>query len=146
MPHPLAVQRIWEIFGKARVDLFASKYNSHCPIFFYQKHRCPGPRMAQPSALCFDPVALLPQILRRVRNNGTSWFYQPPLEEPTVGVRVIPAAKSSSMADPLETGPSLSSGTARYGIHGLSYGPCMCGCSTGAFRSPRACPKHYGRS
>ncbi len=33
----------------------------------------------------------------------------PPLEEPTVGVRVIPAAKSSSMADPLETGPSLSS-------------------------------------
>ncbi len=33
----------------------------------------------------------------------------PPLEEPTVGVGVIPAAKSSSMADPLETGPSLSS-------------------------------------
>ncbi len=35
---------------------------------------------------------------------------------------------------------------ARYGIHGLSYGPCMCGHSTGAFWTPRACPKHDGRS
>ncbi len=32
--HPLAVQRIWEIFGKAQVDLFASKDNSHCLIIF----------------------------------------------------------------------------------------------------------------
>ncbi len=68
----------------------------------------------------------------------------PPLEEPTVGVRVIPAAESSPVADPLET-PSLKR-TARYGIHGSSYGPCMCGRSTGAFRPPRVCPKHYGRS
>ncbi len=34
MLHPLVVQRIWEIFGRARVDLFASKDNSHCQIFF----------------------------------------------------------------------------------------------------------------
>ncbi len=27
-----------------------------------------------------------------------------------------------------------------------SYGPCMCGRSTGAFRPPRSCLKHYGRS
>ncbi len=33
----------------------------------------------------------------------------PPLEEPTMGVGVIPAAESSSMADPFETGPPLSS-------------------------------------
>ncbi len=33
----------------------------------------------------------------------------------------------------------------RYGIYGLSYGPCMCGRLTGAFRPPRACPKLYGR-
>ncbi len=33
----------------------------------------------------------------------------PALEEPTVGVGVIPAAESSPMADPLEMGPSLSS-------------------------------------
>ncbi len=33
----------------------------------------------------------------------------PPLEEPAVGVGVIPAARSSPVADPLETGPPLSS-------------------------------------
>ncbi len=34
MLHPLAVQKIWQVFGRARVDLFASEDNSHCPIFF----------------------------------------------------------------------------------------------------------------
>ncbi len=28
--HPLTVQKIWEVFGRARVDLFASEDNSHC--------------------------------------------------------------------------------------------------------------------
>ncbi len=38
------------------------------PNLFYKEHGCPGPRMAQPSALCFPPpVALLPQVLSRVR-------------------------------------------------------------------------------
>ncbi len=36
--------------------------------------------------------------------------------------------------------------TVRYGIHGPSYGPCMCGRSTWVFRPPRASPKHDGRS
>ncbi len=57
MLHPLAVQRIWKVFGRARVDLFTSKDNSHCPIFFYKEHACPSPRMGQLSALCFPPVA-----------------------------------------------------------------------------------------
>ncbi len=60
MLHPFTVQRIWEIFGKARVDLFASKDNSHCPIFFIRSmdalaHEWPSlPLYASP------PVALLP--------------------------------------------------------------------------------------
>ncbi len=29
MLHPLAVQKIWEVFGRAQVDLFASEDNSH---------------------------------------------------------------------------------------------------------------------
>ncbi len=32
--HALLVQIIWEVFGRARVDLFASEDYSHCPIFF----------------------------------------------------------------------------------------------------------------
>ncbi len=65
--HPLAVQRIWEIFGRARVDLFASKDNSHCPILFTRStdalaHECPSLLL-----YAFPPVALLPQVFRRVR-------------------------------------------------------------------------------
>ncbi len=90
-------------------------------------------------------VALVPQVLRRVREQrhkiiliASLWRNQPWVSG------VIPAAESSPVAYPLETGPPLSS--ARYGIHSPSYGPCMSGRSTGAFRPPRACPKHYGRS
>ncbi|KAL0152776.1 hypothetical protein M9458_052499 [Cirrhinus mrigala] len=36
--HPQAVQKIWEVFGKAEVDLFASEDNSHCPMY-YSKDR-----------------------------------------------------------------------------------------------------------
>ncbi len=55
--HPLSVKRICEIFRRAQVDLFASKDNSHCPIFLgaRMEHGCPGPRIAQPSTLCFFP-------------------------------------------------------------------------------------------
>ncbi len=59
--HPLAVQRIWEVFGRARVDLFASEDNSHCPIFLQRA------RMPNLPLYAFPPVALLPQVLRRVR-------------------------------------------------------------------------------
>ncbi len=65
--HWLTVQKISEIFGKAQVDLFASKDNSHCPIFFT---RCTDALAHEwPSLLLYDfpPIALLPQVLRRVR-------------------------------------------------------------------------------
>ncbi len=47
--HPLVVQKIWEVCGRARVDLFASEDNSHCPIFFTKSMDA----LAQSSALCF---------------------------------------------------------------------------------------------
>ncbi len=55
-----------------------------------KEHGCPGPRMAQPSALCFPPS--------RSATTGTQTSQgataqadsnSPPLEEPTVGVGVI---------------------------------------------------------
>ncbi len=52
--------------------------------------------------------------------------------------------KSAPWPIPLRT--SSLKRTAQYGIHGPSYESCMCGRSTGAFRTPRVCPKHYGRS
>ncbi len=135
-------------FGKslaiAREDLFASEDNSHCPTFF-TKSTMPLPRNGQPFALCI-PSSPSATAGTQASQGTTAQAYSssPPLEEPTVGVRVIAAVESSPVADHLEMGPPLSSKTAQYGIHGLSYGPCMCGRSTGAFHPPRACPKHYG--
>ncbi len=58
MLHQLTVQKICEIFGKARVDLFAFKDNSHCPIFFIRStdalaHEWASlPLYAFPQSLC----------------------------------------------------------------------------------------------
>ncbi len=65
--HPLAVQRIWKVFDRARVELFTSEDNSHCPIFFTKStdalaHECPSLPL-----YAFPQGALLPQVLRRVR-------------------------------------------------------------------------------
>ncbi len=74
MLHPLAVQRIWEIFGRAQVDLFASKDSSHCPIFLTRStdalaHEWPSlPLYAFPQALCYCRYS------GESENNGTSWF------------------------------------------------------------------------
>ncbi len=75
------------------------------PNLFHKEHGCPGPRVAQSSALCFPS--------NRSATAGTlasqgvtvqAYSNSPPLEEPAV--EVIPAALSSPVADPLETGPA----------------------------------------
>ncbi len=65
--HALAVQRIWEMFGKARVYLFGSKDNSHCLIFFIRSTDALVHEWPSLPLYAFPPVALLPQVLRRVR-------------------------------------------------------------------------------
>ncbi len=95
---------IWQ--GLTRHFLFQRQLS--LPNLFYKEHGCPGPRMAQPSALCFAPSRSA--TTGNQGSQGTTAqadSNNPPLEEPTVGVGVIPAAESSSMADPLETGPPL---------------------------------------
>ncbi len=67
MLHPHVVQRIWEIFGRARVDLFASKDNSHCPIFFTMSTDALAHEWPSLPLYAFPLVALLPQVLRQVR-------------------------------------------------------------------------------
>ncbi len=104
------VQKIWEDFGRARVDLFASEGNSHCPIFFMKSTDALAHEWPSLPLYAFPPIALLPQILRRVREQRHKIrLIAPPLEEPAVGVVVIPAARISPVAYPLETGLPLSS-------------------------------------
>ncbi len=80
------------------------------PNLFYKEHGCPGLRMAPPSALCVSPSRSATADTQA--SQGTTAqadSNSPPLEEPTMSVGVIPAAESSPVAGPLETGPPLSS-------------------------------------
>ncbi len=61
--HPLAVQRIWEVFGRARIDLFASEDK----IYFTRSTDALAHEWPSLPLYAFPPIALLPQVLRRVR-------------------------------------------------------------------------------
>ncbi|KAL0151580.1 hypothetical protein M9458_053097 [Cirrhinus mrigala] len=41
MLHPEVVKQIWEIFGPAQVDLFATRENAQCPLWFSLVHPAP---------------------------------------------------------------------------------------------------------
>ncbi len=121
--HPLVVQRIWEYFGRARVDLFASEDNSHYPIFFTNStdalaHEWPSlPLYAFPSRSATAGTQASQGTMAQADFNSH------PLEEPTVSVRVIQGAESSPVADPLETGPPLSSERQDMASTALVLGP-----------------------
>ncbi|XP_016333453.1 uncharacterized protein LOC107681650 [Sinocyclocheilus anshuiensis] len=67
MLHPQTVQRIWEIFGKAEVDLFASEDNSHCPIYFSKERDALAHDWPSLLLYAFPPIALIPQVIRQIR-------------------------------------------------------------------------------
>ncbi len=80
------------------------------PNLFHKEHGCPGPRVAQPSALCVPSnrsATAGTQTSQGTTAQASS--NSPPLEEPAVGVRIIPAARGSPLAYSLETRPPLSS-------------------------------------
>ncbi len=76
------------------------------PNIFHKEHRCLGPWVAQSSALCFPSNCSATAGTQA--SQGATTQASPPLEEPVVGVGVLPAARSSPVANPLETGPPLS--------------------------------------
>ncbi len=66
--------------------------------------------MSQPSALCFPPSRSATAGTQASQEiTAQAYSNSHPLEEPTMGVGVIPAAESSSVADLFETRPPLSS-------------------------------------
>ncbi|XP_048024136.1 LOW QUALITY PROTEIN: uncharacterized protein LOC125253920 [Megalobrama amblycephala] len=73
--HPEVVEQIWGMFGRAQVDLFASRETSHCPLWFSLTHPAPlgldamvqtWPRLR---LYAFPPIALLPGVLERIRRD-----------------------------------------------------------------------------
>ncbi len=101
------VSQIWDLFGKAEVDLFASQESSQCPLWFslsflttlgIDAFTHPWPNV---SLYMFPPIKLIPAVLRRVKVSGAlllliapfwpsqTWFseltpllYRPPWEIP----------------------------------------------------------------
>lgn len=74
--HPSIVEQVWARFGRAAVDLFASRENAQCPLFF--SIRDPGAPLGVdalahiwPPVLlyAFPPLALIPLTLARVREH-----------------------------------------------------------------------------
>ncbi len=101
------VSQIWDLFGKAEVDLFASQESSQCPLWFslsfpttlgIDAFAHPWPKF---SLHAFPPIKLIPAVLCRVKVSGArllliapfwpsqTWFseltpllYRPPWEIP----------------------------------------------------------------
>ncbi len=104
------VSQIWDLFGKAEVDLFASQESSQCPLWFslsfpttlgIDAFAHPWPNV---SLYAFPPIKLIPAVLCRVKVSGArllliapfwpsqTWFseltpllYRPPWEIPIRG-------------------------------------------------------------
>ncbi len=71
------VSQIWDLFGKAEVDLFASQESSQCPLWFslsfpttlgIDAFAHPWPNV---SLYAFPPIKLIPAVLCRVKVSGT---------------------------------------------------------------------------
>ncbi len=76
MLHPEVVKQIWRMFYQAEVDLFATRVNAQCPLWFSLAPPAPlgldamvqtWPRLR---LYTFPPIALLPGVLTRVRRDG----------------------------------------------------------------------------
>lgn len=77
--HPQVVKQIWQRYGEAAVDLFASRENAHCPLFFSLTddsaplgvdalaHQWPNVLL-----YAFPPISLIIPTLSRVREKGLS--------------------------------------------------------------------------
>ncbi len=75
--HPESVRMIWNLYGEAEVDLFATSKNAHCPSFFSLSHsplegdaltaRWPTARL-----YAFPPIKILPLVLCKIREERAS--------------------------------------------------------------------------
>ncbi|XP_061576587.1 uncharacterized protein LOC133442594 [Cololabis saira] len=84
--HPQVVEEIWRRFGRADVDLFASRESTHCRLFFSLKNDNPPlgwDALAHPwprgLLYAFPPFTLLQPLLYRIRAEGARVILVAPL-------------------------------------------------------------------
>ncbi len=75
--HPESVRMIWNCYGRAVVDLFATSENTHCPRFFSLSHSpLVGDALTShwPAArlYAFPPIKILPLVLCKIREERAS--------------------------------------------------------------------------
>ncbi len=75
--HPESVRMIWNLYGEAEVDLFATSENAHCPSFFSLSHSpLEGDALTAswPTArlYAFPPIKILPLVLCKIREERAS--------------------------------------------------------------------------
>ncbi len=70
--HPDVVEGLWDRFGRAVANLFASRENAHCPLFFSMGRDNPplgidamAHQWPQGLLYAFPPFSLLPPLLQR---------------------------------------------------------------------------------
>ncbi len=109
MLHPLVVQKIWKTFGKADVDLFASKDNSHCPTYYSKDREALAHDWPNLLLYAFPPDRPASTGRQAYQGTGSQGAIGGPLvEEPTLVVRADSATESSPLDRAPETGSPLS--------------------------------------
>ncbi len=139
--HRLTVQKIWEIFA-SKIDLFASKDNSHCPIFFTRSTDALAHEWPILPLYAFPPNRFATAGTQTSQGTmAQASLNSPPLEEPLVGVRIIPAADGSPVANPPETGPPFKANGTIW--HDMAFTAQVMGSTcVAARREPFCLPEH----
>ena len=129
--HPQAVQLLWQRFGRAEVDLFASPENAHCPVFFSKNDSALSHMWPHCPLYAFPPVSLLPQVLERVREVKCPVLLVAPFW-PSHAWSPALMQLADSAPWPIPRGEiSSRRPRARFGTHIRSCGPFTRGRSTG---------------
>ncbi len=111
--HQTVVQ-IWDLFGKAEVDLFASQDSFQSPLWFSLSS--PEPlgidALAHPwperRLYVFLPVKLIPAVLCRVKESGVCLLLVAVLAIPDVVLGADSSSISAPLGDSDQAGPALS--------------------------------------
>ncbi len=129
--HPESVQMIWNLYGEAEVDLFATSENAHYPLFFSLSHSPLRAHnaLASSQALCVSSDQNIASgVMQDQGGASVSDTHSPELAEPALVPRPDRAVGSTSLADSGQEGHAIPGGTARCGTRTRNYGTFMCGC------------------
>ncbi len=104
------VSQIWDLFGKAEVDLFASQESSQCPLWFslsfpttlgIDAFAHPWPNV---SLYAFPPIKLIPAVLCREGERFPSPSHSPILALPDLVLGANSPLVSASLGDSVQAG------------------------------------------